>query len=159
MGGGTGAQWNQGHGARTANPSTIWGSGRTSKCDPFRRPLGLAVAVFPPIRGTDYHCDSGSAGGRPGSRHPTRDGTCSHRQEDAVMSIVDDLVENLVERNALRVSGSFTLTLVNGGIALNGQLLSTLRDQRKNKDLLNMKAPVAADITVGKVVIPLPQIR
>jgi hypothetical protein len=75
------------------------------------------------------------------------------------MSIVDDLVENLVERNALRVSGSFTLTLVNGGIALNGQLLSTLRDQRKNKDLLNMKAPVAADITVGKVVIPLPQIR
>ena len=31
------------------------------------------------------------------------------------MSIVDDLVENLVERNAVRLSGSFTITLVSGG--------------------------------------------
>jgi hypothetical protein len=75
------------------------------------------------------------------------------------MSIVDDLVENLVERNAVRLSGSFTITLVNGGIALNGQLFSTLRDQRRNKDVLNINAPVAADVTVGEIVIPLPQIR
>ena len=33
------------------------------------------------------------------------------------MSIVDDLVENLVERNAVRLSGSFTITLVSGGLA------------------------------------------
>ena len=70
------------------------------------------------------------------------------------MSIVDDLVENLVERNAVRLSGSFTITLVSGGIAVNGHLLSTLRDQRKNKDVLNINAPVAADITVGEIVIP-----
>jgi hypothetical protein len=75
------------------------------------------------------------------------------------MSIVDDLVENLVERNAVRLSGSFTITLVNGGLALNGHLLSTLRDQRKNKDVLNINAPVAADVTIGEIVIPLPQIR
>jgi hypothetical protein len=75
------------------------------------------------------------------------------------MSIVDDLVENLVERNALRLNGSFTITLVNGGIALNGQLFSALRDQRKNKDLLNINAPIAADVTIGEIVIPLPQIR
>jgi hypothetical protein len=75
------------------------------------------------------------------------------------MSIVDDLVENLVERNAVRLSGSFTVTLVNGGLALNGHLLSTLRDQRKNKDVLNINAPVAADVTIGEIVIPLPQIR
>ena len=75
------------------------------------------------------------------------------------MSIVDDLVENLVERNAFRLSGSFTITLVSGGITVNGQLHSTLRDQRKNKDLLNLTAPVAADVTVGEIVIPLPQIR
>jgi hypothetical protein len=75
------------------------------------------------------------------------------------MSIVDDLVENLVERNAVRLNGSFTITLVNGGIALEGHVFSTLRDQRKNKDLLNINAPVAADITVGEIVIPLPQIR
>jgi hypothetical protein len=75
------------------------------------------------------------------------------------MSIVDDLIENLVERNAVRLSGSFTVTLVNGGLALNGHLLSTLRDQRKNKDVLNINAPVAADVTIGEIVIPLPQIR
>jgi hypothetical protein len=75
------------------------------------------------------------------------------------MSIVDDLVENLVERNAIRLSGSFTITLVSGGFAVNGQLLSTLRDQRKNKDLLNLNAPVTADIRVGEIVIPVPQIR
>jgi hypothetical protein len=75
------------------------------------------------------------------------------------MSIVDDLVENLVERNAFRLSGSFTVTLVSGGLAVNGQLLSTLRDQRKNKDLLNINAPVTADIKVGEIVIPVPQIR
>jgi hypothetical protein len=75
------------------------------------------------------------------------------------MSIVDDLVENLVERNAVRLSGSFTITLVNGGFAVNGHALSTLRDQRKNKDVLNVNAPVSADITVGEIVIPVPQIR
>jgi hypothetical protein len=75
------------------------------------------------------------------------------------MSIVDDLVENLVERNAVRLSGSFTITLVSGGLAVNGHLLSTLRDQRKNKDVLNINAPVDADIRVGEIVIPVPQIR
>ena len=75
------------------------------------------------------------------------------------MSIVDDLVSNLVERNALRLSGTFTITLVDGGVSLQGQVLSTLRDQKKNKDVLNVKAPVAATVKVGEIVIPLPQIR
>lgn len=75
------------------------------------------------------------------------------------MSIVDDFVENLVERNAIRLNGTFTITLVNGGIALKGQVLSTLRDQKKNKDVLNIKAPVDATVKVTDLVIPLPQIR
>ena len=75
------------------------------------------------------------------------------------MSIVDDLVENLIERNAIRLNGTFTITLIDGGLSLKGQVLSTLRDQRKNKDVLNINAPVDADITVGEIAIPLPQIR
>jgi hypothetical protein len=75
------------------------------------------------------------------------------------MSIVDDLVENLIERNAIRLNGTFTITLINGGVALKGQVLSTLRDQRKNKDVLNLNAPIDAEVTVGEIVIPLPQIR
>ena len=75
------------------------------------------------------------------------------------MSIVDDLVENLIERNAIRLNGTFTITLINGGVALKGEVLSTLRDQRKNKDVLNVNAPIDAELKVGEVVIPLPQIR
>jgi hypothetical protein len=75
------------------------------------------------------------------------------------MSIVDDLVENLIERNAIRLNGTFTITLIDGGIALKGQFLSTLHDQRKNKDVLNVNAPIDAELKVGEIVIPLPQIR
>jgi hypothetical protein len=75
------------------------------------------------------------------------------------MSIVDDLIENLVERHAIRLNGTFTISLINGGAAMKGQLFSTLRDQRKGKDLLNVKAPIDAEVTVGEIVIPLPQIK
>jgi hypothetical protein len=75
------------------------------------------------------------------------------------MSIVDDLVSNLVERNTISVNGTFTITLVPGGVSLKGHVLSKIRDQRKNKDVLNIKAPVAADVKVGDIIIPVPQIR
>jgi hypothetical protein len=80
-------------------------------------------------------------------------------QEDSHMSIVDDLVSNLVERNKITLNGAFTISLVDGGVSLKGQLFSTIRDEKKNKDLLNIKAPIAADVKVGDIVIPLPQIR
>jgi hypothetical protein len=75
------------------------------------------------------------------------------------MSIVDDLVENLVERNTVKLNGTLTISLVDGGLAVKGRLLSTLRDQRKGKDLLNVDIPVDAQVRVSDVVIPLPQIR
>ena len=65
------------------------------------------------------------------------------------MSLVDDLVSNLVERNTIRLNGTFTITLVDGGVSLKGQVFSTVRDQKKNKDLVNIKAPIAADVKVG----------
>ena len=75
------------------------------------------------------------------------------------MSLVDDLVENLVERNAIKLNGALTVSLVEGGLAVRGRLFSTLRDQRKGKDLLNVEIPVDAQVKVSEVVIPLPQIR
>lgn len=75
------------------------------------------------------------------------------------MSIVDDLVSNLVERNTIRVNGTFAITLVDGGVSLKGQVVATLHDQKKNKDVLNLKAPVDAEVKVGDIVIPLPQIK
>ena len=73
------------------------------------------------------------------------------------MSIVDDFVENLVERNAARVTGALAVRLVDGGVNISGVLRSTLRDQKKSKDLLNINIPVVANIKVGEIVIPLPR--
>jgi hypothetical protein len=75
------------------------------------------------------------------------------------MSIVDDLIENLVERNVVRLNGAFTITLINGGVTVKGNLFSTLRDQKKNKDVLKINAPVDAEVTIGTIVIPVPQIK
>ena len=74
------------------------------------------------------------------------------------MSIVDDLVENLVERNAVGLNGTFRIALVDGGLKIKGDALSTLRDQKKNKTILKIGIPVDADVTVGEVVIALPKI-
>jgi hypothetical protein len=71
------------------------------------------------------------------------------------MSIVDDLVENLVERNAARVTGALAIQLVDGGVTITGMLQSTLRDQKKNKDLLHINIPVRANVKISEIVIPL----
>ena len=75
------------------------------------------------------------------------------------MSIVDDLVENLVERNAVKLNGTLTISLVEGGLAVKGRFYSTLRDQKKGKDLLNVDIPVDAQVRVSDVVVPVPQIK
>ena len=75
------------------------------------------------------------------------------------MSIVDDLIENLVERNTIKLNGAMTIALVAGGLKVKGRLSSTVRDQRKNKDLVKVEIPVDADVKVGELTIPLPQIR
>jgi hypothetical protein len=75
------------------------------------------------------------------------------------MSIIDDLIENLVERKAIKLNGAFTITLVEGGVSLKGNVFSTLQDKKKNKDVLSVKAPIAADVRIGDIVIPVPQIK
>jgi hypothetical protein len=74
------------------------------------------------------------------------------------MSVVDDLVSNLVERNEIRLNGTFTISLIDGGLKIKGQVFSALRDQKKSRDLLNINLPVDADVRVGDVVIPVPRI-
>jgi hypothetical protein len=74
------------------------------------------------------------------------------------MSIVDDLVENLVERNAVGLNGAFSIALIDGGLKIKGNVLSTLRDQKQNKTILKISIPVDVDVTVGEIVIALPKI-
>jgi hypothetical protein len=75
------------------------------------------------------------------------------------MSIVDDLIENLVERNAIDVSGTFTISVIDGGVSVKGHVLSTVRDERKKKEILKTDAPIDAQVTVGTIVVPLPEIK
>ena len=75
------------------------------------------------------------------------------------MSIVDDLIENLVERNAIDLTGTLRIAVVDGGLSIKGIVNSTVRDQRKNKDILKVAAPVDARVSVGEVIIPLPHIK
>ncbi len=74
------------------------------------------------------------------------------------MSIVDELIENLVERNAIRLSGNLAVELVDGGVRIKGTIVSALRDQKKNRDVLNINIPVDAGVKVGDIVIPVPNI-
>ena len=75
------------------------------------------------------------------------------------MSIVDDLIENLVERNSIDLNGTFTVSVVEGGVSIKGHALSTVRDEKKQKAILTVDAPIDARVGVGEIVIPLPQIK
>jgi hypothetical protein len=75
------------------------------------------------------------------------------------MSLVDDLIENLVERNAVDLNGTFTISLIDGGIRLKGTFHSTTRDEKKKKVILKVDVPIDAQVRVGELVLPLPQIK
>ena len=75
------------------------------------------------------------------------------------MSVVDDLIENLVERNAIDLNGTFSVALVDGGVRITGTAMSTVRDQRKNKTILKANIPIDARVSIGAIVIPVPQIK
>jgi len=63
------------------------------------------------------------------------------------MSIVDELIENLVERNAILLNGTFKIAVVDGGLTVKGTINSTVRDDNKKRDILKVTAPVDARIT------------
>ena len=75
------------------------------------------------------------------------------------MSLVDDLIENLVERNAIDLNGTFTVTLVDGGLRITGTAMATMRDEKKNRQILKAAVPIDAKVGIGTIVIPLPQIK
>jgi hypothetical protein len=75
------------------------------------------------------------------------------------MSIIDDWIQSLVERNGIRLTGALAIQLVDGGVNISGAFQSVLRDQNKNKDLLKVNIPVVARVKVGEILIRLPNIQ
>ena len=74
------------------------------------------------------------------------------------MSVVDDFFQNLVSRNGFRLTGALAIQLVDGGVTISGALQSTLKDTTLNKDLLKISIPVVANVAIGDIVVPLPNI-
>ncbi len=74
------------------------------------------------------------------------------------MSLVDELIESVVERNTVTLNGALTVALVDGGITVKGTVVSTLRDRKKNRAVLKINVPIVAELKVGDIVIPLPEI-
>lgn len=71
------------------------------------------------------------------------------------MSIIDDLVKALLERNEIILNGGITIGLVNGSVKMKGEVSSAIRDRQKNKITATMVVPLSAQVGVGELVIPL----
>jgi len=71
------------------------------------------------------------------------------------MSIIDDLVKALLERNEIILNGGITIGLVNGGVKMKGEISNVIRDRQKNKITATMVVPISAQVGVGELVIPL----
>ena len=71
------------------------------------------------------------------------------------MSIIDDLVKALLERNEIILNGGITIGLVNDGVKMKGEVSSAIRDRQKNKITATMVVPLSAQVGVGELVIPL----
>jgi hypothetical protein len=74
------------------------------------------------------------------------------------MSLVDELIESVVERNTVTLNGALTVALVDGGITVKGTVVSTVRDRKKNRAVMKINVPIVAELKVGAIVIPLPEI-
>jgi hypothetical protein len=73
------------------------------------------------------------------------------------MSIFNDLIEALVERNRIEFSAAvITIGLRKDGIKIKGQVPVSVVDSQKNKMLANLVLPVEANLEIKEVTFPIP---
>ena len=71
------------------------------------------------------------------------------------MSVLDDLVKTLLERNTITLNGGITVGLGPGGVKLRGEINSTVHDTKKNKNVATMVIPLSAQVGIGELKIPV----
>lgn len=71
------------------------------------------------------------------------------------MSIIDDLINDLVKNNSATLDGVITIRFVAGGVTVSGNVDSTIHDNKKNKNLLKVTVPVEAQVGVPEIIVPL----
>ena len=77
------------------------------------------------------------------------------------MSVLDDLIENLVERNIVKLNGAITVGLVEDGIKVKGEIGSTIKEKQKRGDpklIASLVVPVGAKISIREFKIPIPEL-
>ena len=74
------------------------------------------------------------------------------------MSIVNELIEKLVEKNGIDLSGTFTVSVVPGGVTVKGRALTVVID-RPSKEIFRADTDINMQLSVGELVIPLPRIK
>ncbi|HWC76790.1 MAG TPA: hypothetical protein VG778_04980 [Blastocatellia bacterium] len=75
------------------------------------------------------------------------------------MDILNRLIEDLLRRSELEVSGGITIGLRQGGIEIRGEIPATVRDIEKPnnvKTIANLVVPLHAKIEIPDVTFPIP---
>ena len=72
------------------------------------------------------------------------------------MSIIDDIIRALVDRNEIIIKGAITVGLTDGAVKLSADLRTEIQDKKNNnKPVARMLVPVSARAVVDEMVIPI----
>ena len=72
------------------------------------------------------------------------------------MSIIDDIIRALVDRNEIVIRGAITVGLTDGAVKLSADLRAEIQDKKNNnKPVARMLVPMSARAVVDEMVIPI----
>ena len=72
------------------------------------------------------------------------------------MSIIDDIIRALVDRNEVIIRGAITVGLTDGAVKMSADLRTEIQDKKNNnKTVARMLVPLSARAVVDEMVIPV----
>lgn len=72
------------------------------------------------------------------------------------MSIIDDIVRALIDRNEVIIKGAVTVGLTDGAVKMSADLRTEIQDKKNNnKTVARMLVPLSARAVVDEMVIPV----
>jgi hypothetical protein len=72
------------------------------------------------------------------------------------MSIIDDIVRALIDRNEVIIKGAITIGLTDGAVKMSADLRTEIQDKKNNnKTVARMLVPLSARAVVDEMVIPV----
>lgn len=71
------------------------------------------------------------------------------------MSVIDDIIRLLVDRNEVIIKGAITVGLRDGAVKLSADLRTDILEKRDRKLIARMLVPMSAETRVEEMVIPI----